>query len=232
MNRTVLSLVVGIVVFSITLSDGVSVAQAQKLDDDSVTRLIRENERLKSENKRLQKQLQASGQASSATAVVDLKRTYDSLREKLKIESQFQAREEVFSSEKEKREAKVKQLSDALSDLQLGTPEYNNIQEQLESAQADYAVWVRLESGKINRDRAAWIKEIYGKMLENIGKVAKEKGYDLVLFKVPDIDFSEVKSEQVSKMIQTRKVLWSIEELDLTDFVIQRMNLAYTRSGG
>ena len=200
-----------------------------KLTPEEVEQLIKENERLKAENKRLRQAGQRAGQASSATAVVDLKRTYDSLKEKVSVEANFTTREEKFKAENETREAKLKQLQDSLKDLKPGTIDFANVQEQLEKETGDYRVWVTIEAGKINRDRAAWIKLIYGKMLDSINESARERGYDLVLFKSPTIDFTEVSAEQVPGMIQSRKVLWSIEELDLTDLVIQKMNLKYDR---
>ncbi|GEM_PF-1881108 len=200
-----------------------------KLTPEEVEQLIKENDRLKAENKRLRQASQRAGQASSATAVVDLKRTYDSLKEKVSVESDFKTREEKFKTENETRETKLKQLQDSLKDLKPGSPDFNNVQEQLERELGEHKVWVTIEAGKINRDRAAWIKMIYGKMLASINESARERGYDLVLFKSPTIDFTEVSAEQVPNMIQSRKVLWSIEELDLTDLVIQKMNLKHDR---
>jgi len=207
-----------------------SVVNAQpKLTPAEVDALVKENDRLKAENKRLRQAGQRAGQASSATAVVDLKRTYDTLKEKVTIEADFKTREEAFKTENEKRETKVKQLQDALKDLKAGSIEFLNVQEQLEKEVGDHRVWVAIEAGKINRDRAAWIKTVYGKMLDSINEAAQERGYDLVLFKSPTVDFTEVSAEQVPSMIQSRKVLWSIEELDLTDLVIQKMNLKFDR---
>lgn len=215
---------------SVALFAFASVAAAQpKLTPTEVEALLRENELLKAENKRLRQAGQRAGQASSATAVVDLKRTYDTLKEKVSVEADFKTREETFKTENEKREAKINQLQEALKDLKSGTIDFVNVQEQLEKEIGEHRVWVTIEAGKINRDRAAWIKLIYGKMLDAINEAARERGYDLVLFKAPTIDFTEVSAEQVPSMIQSRKVLWSIEELDLTDLVIQKMNLKYDR---
>lgn len=195
-------------------------------------RLLEENRKLQEENKRLREALKAGGQNSSATAVVDLKRVYDSLREKVNIEAELKTREQVFEAEREKREKKVKDLQETLGGLSIGTAQYVNVQEQLEQAIGEHRVWITIEAGKINRDRASWIKKIYNKMMDAIDQEASVKSYDLVLFKIPPIDFAEVGANEVAGKIATRKVLWSVDELDLTDAVIQRMNTSYLRSGG
>lgn len=229
MKRVSIALVTFAMMFAATA------AQAQPkaaLTAEEVDQLIKENEKLKAENKRLRQASQRSGQASSATAVVDLKRTYDSLRQKVSVEADFKTREEAFKAENGKREDKLKQIQESMKDLKPGSGEYVAVQEQLERATGDYRVWVTVEAGKINRDRAAWLKAIYAKMLEAIAEASAERGYDLVLFKSPTVDFTEVSSEQVPGLIQSRKVLWSVQELDLTDLVIQKMNLAFDKSGG
>jgi Skp family chaperone for outer membrane proteins len=204
-------------------------AETPKLSDAEIAALIKENEKLKAENKRL-RQAGAAGQASTSTAVVDLKRTYDSLKEKIIVEADFKTREDAFKAENDKREAKLKELQEAMKNLKAGSIEFVSLQEELEKLTGEYRVWVTVETSKINRDRAAWLKLIYGKMLAAIGEAAAEKNYDLILFKAPTIDFTEVSAEQVPGMIQSRKVLWSIDEIDLTDLVIQKMNLAHDKA--
>ena len=60
-----------------------------------------------------------------------------------------------------------------------------------------------------------------------IGRVAKENGYDVVLYKEQEPDFQNVKAEAINQMIQLRKVLWSADDLDLTDQAVTRMNNEY-----
>lgn len=202
---------------------------AQQLTQEQIDRLIKENERLTAENKRLRDSL--GGLGGSATAVVDLQKLYESLKEKVRVDADFKTREEAFRTENEAREKRIKELNETLKDIQIGSPQHANMQGQLEKLVADHRVWVAIESGKINRDRAKWIKEIYEKMLNAIEAVAAQKKFDLVLFKAPTIDFTEARSDQIRQIIRTRKVLWSIDELDLTDMVIQKMNLEYNRAG-
>lgn len=217
--------IAGLLVLALT---GRSFAQAAPSAAE-YKRLLEENQKLQEENKRLRNALKAGGQNSSATAVVDLKRVYDSLREKITVESELKTREQVFEAEREKRETKVKDLQETLKGVALGTPEYIKVQDQLEQALGAHRIWITIEAGKINRDRANWIKKIYTKMMDSIDQVASVKGYDLVLFKIPPIDFAEVAAGEVAGKIATRKVLWSVDELDLTDAVIQRMNTAFLR---
>lgn len=198
-------------------------------DAGELERLRQENERLRAENANLRKSV--SGLGGSAAAVVDLQRLYESLKEKIRVEADFKTREEAFRTENENRQKKIKELSETLKDIEIGSPQYTNMQGQLQKLLGDHQVWVAIESGKLNRDRAKWIKEIYEKMLSSIDAVATQKKFDLVLFKAPTIDFTEVRSDQIRQIIRTRKVLWSVDELDLTDLVLQRMNLEYSRSG-
>ena len=71
------------------------------------------------------------------------------------------------------------------------------------------------------------IEDLYRKCLDATEVVAKDLGYDVVLFKESTPDFNYENPQQLSTQIQVRKLLWSADEVDITDAVAQRMNNAY-----
>ena len=68
------------------------------------------------------------------------------------------------------------------------------------------------------------IEQLYRKTLDAIGRVAKDSGYDVVLFKEKAPDFTNANAQQISTMIQVRKLLWSSDDIDITQQITQRMN--------
>lgn len=162
---------------------------------------------------------------TSSVAVVDVQKAFDSLREKTTIEAELQTKADQVRQEDEQRKNAIKGLQEDLQILAPGTAAYENKQEELERAVLDRQVWLNFQQSKLNRERAVRIENIYKKMIETIGRVATSSGYKVVLFKEPEVRFTNVqKPEQISALIQVRKVLWAADELDLTDQVIQRMN--------
>lgn len=167
----------------------------------------------------------AYAQRSTGVAVVNVQKAFDALREKLDIEADLQTQADKVKQEDQRRQQKIGELKQDLSILASGTAAFEKKAEELERAALDRQVWLSFQQNKLNRERALRIEAIYKKMLETIGRVAASNGFKLVLFKEPDVKFANVtKPEQISALIQVRKVLWSADELDLTEQVIAKMN--------
>ncbi len=164
-------------------------------------------------------------QKATGVAVVDVQKAFDALREKTQVEAELTTAADLVKTEDGKRQAKLRELDQDLKIMAVGTPPYEKKQEELERAALDRQVWLQFQQGKLNRERAVRIEAIYKKMIETIGRVAQANGYKLVLFKEQDVNLGSIsKPEQISAIIGSRKVLWSSDELDLTDQVVQRLN--------
>ena len=76
----------------------------------------------------------------------------------------------------------------------------------------------------MNSEKVLQTGSMYRKLIDAMGKVATENGYDMVIFKEKEIPFNKLKPEALSTYIAMRKVLWVRNDLDITDQVVQRMN--------
>ncbi len=164
-------------------------------------------------------------QKATGVAVVDVQKAFDALREKVQVEAELKSAADVVMQEDARRKQALEALQTDLQILARNTPPYDRKQEELERAALDRQVWLQFQQAKLNRERALRIENIYKKMTETIGRVATANGYKLVLFKEPDVNLAQItKPDQISAVIGARKVLWSADELDLTDQVIQKLN--------
>lgn len=163
----------------------------------------------------------------TAVAVVDLVALFDALKEKMQIEADLKARLDKVMQEEEERKTALKKMQDDLSILAPATPAFEQKQNELEKGAIEMQAWMKFENNKFNRERAVRIEALYRKMLEAIGQVAKQNGCDVALFKERPVNFSNAKPEDLQRLIESRKVLWSADELDLTEQVVQKMNNEY-----
>ena len=167
----------------------------------------------------------AQAQKATGVAVVDVQKAFDALREKVQVEAELQSAADVVKQEDTRRQQKLQELQQDLKILAAGTAPYDRKQEELERAALDRQVWLQFQQAKLNRERAVRIEGIYKKMVDAIGRVATAGGFKIVLFKEPEMTLGQItKPEQISAVIGARKVLWSADELDLTDQVIQKLN--------
>ena len=168
----------------------------------------------------------------TALAVVDVQKTFDSLSEKVQVEADLQSAADKIKQEELDRQKDLKQLQEDLGILARNTPAFTQKSDELEKKVVEFQAWRNWQTAKLSRERGVRIEDIYRKLTDAIGRVAKESGYDMVLFKEGPIRFPADKPEQISAMVQVRKVLWAADDLDLTEQVIQKMNNEYKNAPG
>ena len=163
----------------------------------------------------------------TAVAVVDVQKVFDALTEKKEIEADLKSKYDDFVDKSNKQKQELSKYDDDLKLLQAGTSAYTKKEEEYEQKALEYQSWVALQQSKSTRDRALLLENIYRKLLDALGRVAQQEGYDLVMFKEPPADFRNAKPETISTNIQIRKLLWNKTELDISDSVLQIMNNEY-----
>ncbi len=160
-----------------------------------------------------------------AVGVVDVQRVFDALAEKVQADADLQTKADRLQQEGQERERKIQDLQKDLEVLAApGSPAHAQKQDELEKMAIEFQTWRNFQSQKLQRERAVRYEQLYRKMSESLGKLAKENGFDLVMFKEGPFDTRNVKPEQLGTVIQLRKVLWAADDLELTDMLVQRMN--------
>jgi len=160
----------------------------------------------------------------TSVAVVDVQLVFESLKEKVQIEADLKGRLEQLNQDEQDRKRELEELKSDLEILAPDTPAYNEKQAKLEQSAIELQAWRTFQTQKLNRERGLQIERLYRKLLDAIGRISQQNGYDLVLFKEKPVDFRGTKPEALNTLIQVRKVLWSSDELDLTDQIIQLIN--------
>ncbi len=166
----------------------------------------------------------AWGAEGTRIAVVDVQRVFESLEERTEVEASMQAKAEEAKAVQTDKQNVLRDLQADLEVLAKGSAAYEEKLEELERGLHELNAWREYQGKKINRMRAVQIEGLYRKVLETIGRVATDNAYDMVMFKEPEASFVGAKPEQLLALIGQRKLLWSSDELDLTDQVIDRMN--------
>lgn len=161
----------------------------------------------------------------TAMAVVNPQKLFDNLEEKRQLDATMTEEAERIRAEEQRRSRHIENLQFELEALPANDPAYRAKEEELQKAAIELQVWLRFQQQRINRERGVQMEDIYRKMLNGIGRVATTNGYDMVLYKeVHPPVFNYENPQQLSALIQLRKVLWSKDDMDITDLVAQHMN--------
>lgn len=160
----------------------------------------------------------------TAVGVADVQLVFESLKEKMQIEADLKTRLESLNTDEQNRKQELQELKSDLEILAPDTPAYDEKQNKLEQNAIELQAWRTFQTQKLNHERGLQIERLYRKMLDAIGRIGQQEGYDVILFKEKPADFRGAKPEALNTLIQVRKVLWSTDDLDMTDQVIQLMN--------
>ncbi len=164
----------------------------------------------------------------TALAVVDMQKVFNDSSEKKQIEADINRLGEQNEVAKNDMVAKLRGMDE---DLKLIHP---NETQQLEDKRKEIrraAVQMKVEyearRQEIGREGVIRIENLYRKILSAAGDVAETNGYDLVLYKETEDMLNAENFQQIINMISARKVLWSSEEVDITEQVSTRLNTAF-----
>src|SRR5207247_265603 len=136
-------------------------------------------------------------------------------------------RKEKITQELQDRGKELKTLQEELGFLDAGNPAYKKKQEDLERKAVELKVWQEWQTATFLRESGLQTAGLYRKIAGAAAKVAKDSGFDVVLYKEPEPEFNVSKPEEIKQIIRGRKVLWTADDLDLTDQVTQLMNNEY-----
>lgn len=157
----------------------------------------------------------------TAVAVVDVGKVFNDAAEKKQIEADQVQRREKLQVE---MQAKSNELNDMKKDMEMlnaANPAKKAKIEELARKAFELRAWQEWQLQQIQSDSVNGITDLYRKIQSAAGKVAKENGYDVVLYREGTLDFTRVKPENLELAIANRKVLWAADDLDVTPLVVQ-----------
>jgi len=170
---------------------------------------------------------QANKKPGTPTAVVDIEEVFNELNERSAVEADIQSRiAELQKWEQDKR----KDIAALQSDLELmkaGTDAYEQTREKLRKALIELRVELEVGQRQIEQQKALQLEGLYLKMIDTVGQVARQEGYELVMFKDNTPPMRGANQQQIAALIQVRKTLYAADHLDLTERVKQKMNNDY-----
>jgi len=168
---------------------------------------------------------QAPTAAAERIAVASPGQIFNSIQETKDISA--------LEAERQQKEQKVRDLTQALQLLKPDSPGYADTRSEAERKSVDYEVWVKVTQADQERDAKLQLRALWDKVTASVAEVATQKGYDLVLAdsreEIPD-DIDRVTGEQLQALIHTRNVLYASAQTDITQDVIASMDAKYKAS--
>jgi len=165
--------------------------------------------------------------SAAVLAVVDLERVVNNLDEWSKAKVDV----ENFAAQlEEEGNGKREELNSLREDLEAvyvpGTPDYDQALEEASLKALEYQAFVESSKRRIAKLRARRLHGVYKSIRDEVKTMAEEFGLDMVLVDdskvaVPDARVGEA---ELMRQISARRMLYTNQELDVTDELIKRIN--------
>lgn len=173
---------------------------------------------------------QVDGGAVGKTAVCNIAQVFENYKRAKDLTADFEKRRVALGEEDARRQRAIESLHLQLDALALGSKAYEAKLSEIEEATLSREVWRKLEEGKLVREHLALTQEMYSDILRLIETVAKERGYELVLYR-DELDLASSNRSELLSKIALRKVLYSSDAIDITDAVLKRLDSLYESRG-
>ena len=167
---------------------------------------------------------QRPGPAPVTMGVVDVAKVYISLAERNQIEAELEMLRDKVKQEDQVRLDKINEMREDLRMAQAGSEIFDKKRADLEMEVLTLQAWQEFQKRRMNAEQTVQKEKLYKRIIDAIGDYAQANEYDMVLYKESTVNFRNVPQKQVDALIALRKVLWSKEELDITESVVAKMN--------
>lgn len=169
---------------------------------------------------------QTSGGGSGRAATIDVVKVFNEYERQRDLSIEIKAVQDRLELENTQRRSKIDQMQAGLDAMDPTDPVYASKSKEVLQAQVDYKNWFDLKEAMITREVGIWTARVYREILKATEDVAKQNGYDIVLyrdeFQTPNLDPKEVREQ-----IRQRKVLYASPASDVGQQVLDKLNADY-----
>lgn len=175
---------------------------------------------------------------ATPVAVIDLVGVITQLNEYNDVKAKFDAAADVKAAEIENLTAEIEGLQEDLKSYDSNSDAYDQTLRELNMKMGFRELRGTMLIRWQAEDNARVLTELYEKALKAVEAVAKRDGWDVVIHagqglivpRNPNVR-AEAAMDFVENFIQTRRVIYSSDAVDISDSVVQLMNNQYAAGG-
>jgi Skp family chaperone for outer membrane proteins len=162
----------------------------------------------------------------TSVAVVDIVKLFNEYQRTKEINDRLTKQQQDLQTQRKQKLDRIDALKAELENFHPDSKDYYERQKELLKLSIELDSYSRVTAEEIKREFQVLTEDIYKEMTAAIEAVAKEAGYELVLF----VDKMEIKGDTFPTLLENirqRKVLYNAPRLDITDSVLDYINQDY-----
>jgi Skp family chaperone for outer membrane proteins len=152
-------------------------------------------------------------------ALVSVRMVFQNCKKNADYKAKMTAEQDKVIAELEKLNKEIDALQADLKTRKSGSDEYLKIMRDVAEKKAYLEGQKQYYQEQFKVKDQAWTEKMYQEVIDVVGKIAKQKGYDLVIER-DEIELPAASATELMLMIRTHKVLYYNEDLDITNEVL------------
>jgi len=164
---------------------------------------------------------------ATAVAAVDFNRVLQECEQQATLLAENSKKSLELNSENNARTEELQRLQVEMDPLQPGSEAWQAKAKVVQQKRLELEVWGKMAQQDNQLTRARQLAELYTAINDAAAAVAAEQGYDLVVMSEALPDLMSVNVQRLEAIMQTRKVIYTGPNADITNAVLQRVNTAY-----
>lgn len=178
---------------------------------------------------RSQPSITPSGGGAHPVATLDIVRIFSDTAQIKDLNDYMRQKTEDYTAELKQRSEALNARKLEMQAFKAGSADYEKRRKDLVKLNAEAIGWSKATEDDLDQQKFDWTVEIYKQAIDAAVVVAKTRGFDIVIQKT-DFKPGEITDRSVQalrSMIQSRTVIHSIPEIDITEDVIRTMDQTY-----
>lgn len=157
-------------------------------------------------------------------AMVNLEKVINNLEELATRNAEVTALREELQKGVDAKGAELSKMGDSLKILQPNSPEHKKTQQEALRKRVEIEVDGKIAEQLLDQKKAEVHRGLFIKIQDAVNRLAKQRGYALVLSHDGEIDIIEGQEGQVTRQIAMRRILYADKSLDVSDELLGMMN--------
>lgn len=162
-------------------------------------------------------------------AVCDMLEIFSSYQRAKDFLAKLTQRRQEIQAESEKRAKAIESIQMELEGLKVGSSEYEQRLNEAQRLNFEHKAWLEHQDATVGREYYRLTKQMYEEVVQTVGQVAKDEGFQIVLY-YQRVVLQSDNTTELLRQIERQKVIYSDEGLDITASVLSRLNEAYSSS--
>jgi Skp family chaperone for outer membrane proteins len=151
--------------------------------------------------------------------LVSVRSIFQNCKKNTDWKTKMTAEQEKVFAELKKVDADIKAIQADLETRKVGTDDYLKLTKDISEKKGYLDGQQQYYREYFKQKDQIWTEKTYVEILDAVGKIAKQKGYDLVLEK-DEIELPAASATELMLIIRTHKVLYYNEDMDFTSDVL------------